>query len=313
MSESTQPGAFSWREITTQGEAWRGGLEAALAKRREVEALWAAHAQRPVCFIGCGSTHCLAQFCAPFFQRATGMRALALPSSELLFQAEPLTRGMSAPLVVALSRSGETSETIWAAEKLRALGSPVVLVSCYEDTPLAACADCTIVIPEGREQSFAQTRSFAGMLVAVQTMAALIAADRALLADLQVLPSLADELIARAQPLAERLGAEQSYQRITYLGSGALYGLAAEATIKMKEMSLSIAEAFHFMEFRHGPMALVDEEHLIVGLVAERTRAHELSVLRELQGLGGRIAALAETDAGLGQPFADCLFLRSAR
>ncbi len=65
-------------------------------------------------------------------------------------------------------------------------------------------------------------------------------------------------------PLAERVGADESTKRITYLGSGPLFGLASEATVKMKEMSLSVAEPYHFMEFRHGPMSLVDGEHLVV-------------------------------------------------
>jgi glucosamine--fructose-6-phosphate aminotransferase (isomerizing) len=151
----------------------------------------------------------------------------------------------------------------------------------------------TIELPVGREESYAQTRSFASMLVATQATAALVADDPGMLGDLRRLPALASPLMGRAEPLAKRLGADETIKRITFLGSGPVYGLANEATVKCKEMSLSMAEAYHFMEFRHGPMSLVDGEHLIVALMSDATRSYELSVLRDLRERGARVVAVA--------------------
>ena len=125
--------------------------------------------------------------------------------------------------------------------------------------------------------------------------------------ELQQLPSLADEIVTRADPLAERVGTNEAYQRITYLGSGALYGLANEATVKMKEMSLSTAEGYHFMEFRHGPMSLVDDAHLSIGLLSDDLRPYELSVLRDLKGRGGHVLAIGNRTDDLPDEF-DALF-----
>ena len=138
------------------------------------------------------------------------------------------------------------------------------------------------------------------MLVAAQTLAALTANDTGLLEDLQRLPALADDLIARASPLAQTIGADERLKRITYLGAGPLYGLACEAMIKMKEMSLSSAEAFHCLEFRHGPMSLVDEDHLVVALLSQRTRDYEIAVLRDLKARGARVLAIANETEDLG-------------
>lgn len=292
-------GAFSFREICTQADSWRSAIEATLAKRAQAAALVRSHASQGLVCIGCGSTYCLAQFVAPYFQATTGIACRALPSSELLLQTDAVVAPGSAPLVLALSRSGRTSETIMAVEKLRARGSRAMTISCYDDTALSAASDITLCLPGGREESFAQTRSFAGMLVAAQMLAALAADDAVMLAELKRLPDLAEPLISRAMPLAQAIGPNEAFQRITYLGSGALYGLACEAMIKMKEMSLSTAEAFHFMEFRHGPMSLVDDGHLIVALVSDATRDYELAVLRDLKERGGRIVALAQTGEGL--------------
>lgn len=306
MSEMTERGAFSWHEIVTQSGSWQGALAAAKAKGDAAKALLTP--AKRVLFIGCGSTHYLAQFAAPFYQAVTGCASQAVPSSELLLQTETVIAKGERPAMVALSRSGETSETIMAMKKARELGCPTLTISCYEDVGLARVSDVTIGIPEGREQSFAQTRSFAGMLVAAQAVAAMVADDSALLAELDKLPGLAEQLISRAQPLAQRWGEDETIKRITYLGSGWVYGLASEATVKMKEMSLSMAEPYHFMEFRHGPMSLVDQEHLVVALLSDRVRDYEVAVLRDLKARGARVLTVSNTTDGLDE-FDDALAL----
>jgi len=297
----TIPGQSSLQEITTQGESWRSALEATRTLQGELLALMRRNRGREAVFIGCGSTFYLARYAAPFTQRVTGRACRGVPSSELLLQTDTIVVPGARPLVIALSRSGETTETVMAVEKMRARGSDALTITCYQDTPLAAASSLTVLIPGGREQSLAQTRSFAGMLVAVQALAAMTAGDRALLANIERLPDLAPGVVERARPIARRFGGDESFKRITYLGSGPLYGLASEATVKVKEMSLSVAEPYRSMEFRHGPMSLVDREHLVVALLSDETREYELSVLREVKGNGGAVLAVANTDQGLAE------------
>ncbi|MEA3408438.1 MAG: SIS domain-containing protein [Chloroflexota bacterium] len=283
-----------------------------LAKKEEALSMVERAAEEGILFMGCGSTHYLAQFSARYFQRATGLSCQSSPSSEVFLNPDTLLREGQKPLAVALSRSGRTSETIQAVQEMRGRGSEALAISCYQDTGLASAASTTISIPEAQEKSFAQTGSFGAMLVAVQTLAALTANDDVLLQEIDSLPSQAEDLIARAKPMAKKVGANERYKRISYLGSGPLYGLANEGTIKMKEMSLSLAEAYHFMEFRHGPMSLLDEEHLVVGLVSERTQDYELAVLRDLRERGGSIVVIANENQGLSQAFDTVFALNSS-
>jgi len=299
----TNPGQFSFAEICTHGESWRSAIEATVAMKDELLALMRANRGRTTIFIGCGSTYYLAQYAAPFFQRVTGRACRAAPASELLLQTETIVAPGECPLVVALSRSGETTETVMAVEKMRSRGSDALTVSCYDSTPLAEASTLTIAIPGGREQSYAQTRSFAGMLVAVQVLAALTANAAALLEEIGRLPELAPDIIDRANSPAQSFGRDESHKRITYLGSGPLYGLASEATVKVKEMSLSVAEPYQFMEFRHGPMSLVDHEHLVVALLSDEMRDYEVEVLREVKASGGTVLVETNQDDGLSDQF----------
>ncbi|MFP3895252.1 MAG: SIS domain-containing protein [Anaerolineales bacterium] len=304
-------GEYSFQEISNQAQGWQAGSQVVLAQKEKLLSMVERNAEQGLLFMGCGSTHYLAQFSAPFFQRITGLSCKSTPSSEVFLNPDTFLREDETPLVVALSRSGRTSETIKAVQEMRARSSEALAVSCYRDTGLASVASSTISIPEAQEKSFAQTGSFAAMLIAVQTLAAVTVDDDAFLQEIRALPSKADALITRAKPVAKEIGTNENYKRISYLGSGPLYGLANEGTIKMKEMSLSLAEAYHFMEFRHGPMSLLDREHLIVGLVSERTRDYEVAVLQNLRERGGSIVVVANEDRGLSQEF-DTVFTLNA-
>lgn len=292
-------GEHTLHEISTQDQAWRAAYEATRSHREELLALWRDNRGLPVVFTGCGSTHFLATYAAALFQAMTGAPCRAAPASELYFHTESIAAPGDLPLIVALSRSGETSETLQAVTKLTSSGSDCLTITCQPESRLATLATATIAIPEAQEQSLTQTRSFAAMLVAVQTLAALAANDRQMLDDLGRLPALALGVMGRSEAVAEAVASRTSYHRISFLGSGAMYGLACEGSLKLTEMSLTMADAHTFLEYRHGPMALVDEQHLVVGLISDDMRDYEIEVLREVKRYGGRVLAIANSDRAL--------------
>jgi glucosamine--fructose-6-phosphate aminotransferase (isomerizing) len=159
---------------------------------------------------------------------------------------------------------------------------------------LAQQANFALVTPGGQEQSVAQTRSFTSMLLLTQALAAVLARDEAGVERLHRLPDALEDLVARLGDLPQQLGADQDIERIFFLGGGPLYGLANEAMLKTKEMSLSYAEAYHPLEFRHGPMSMVNERTLVVGLLSDTALAEELRVLEDMRGLGACTLALTE-------------------
>lgn len=297
----TERGEFTHTEILSQSEAWADALSV-VEKNRSVlkSVLDAEYAQ--VLFTGCGSTYYLSQAAAALFQEMTGKLARAVPGGELLLNPEVFVGRDSSPtyktLLVAISRSGSTTETVRAVEQFKKQNrGPVVAITNYGEEPLAKLADVPLVIEKGQEESVAQTRSFAAMYVAATAMSMLAAGNETLRGEMQKLPDAGSKLIARYEPLAREFGESTELERFYFLGSGARYGLACEANLKMKEMTLSHSEPFHFLEFRHGPMSMVTESALVVGLLSEKNRSHEQTVLNEMQAMGGKILSLAESDA----------------
>ena len=291
-------GTHTWQEIVSQPQVWRKTLRLFAERRPELEGFLERTEPSRLLIIGCGSTHYLAQSAAVLFRRRAGLPAYALPSSELWLyhDAIPVER----TLLLAVSRSGITTETVRAMGRFRAAGGRRVLtITCYPESTLAREADLALVAPDGREQSVAQTRSFTSMLLLVHALAALLAQDEEMLAHLHQLPDLLEELVARVGDLPQRLGADPEVERFFFLGGGPLYGLASEAMLKTKEMSLSYAEAYHPLEFRHGPMSMVDGRTLVVGLLSDTGLEEERRVLEEMRELGARTLALVEDGAAL--------------
>lgn len=292
-------GQYTFEEIISQPTAWADALADAKGKAEAVQTLFAEHEFQEVLFTGCGSTHYLSLAAAQVFQGLTGIRAWGLPASELLLFPKT-SYGPGETLLVAISRSGETTETVRAAQAFRReREAPVVVITCYPRSPLAQEADILLVARRGQEKSIAQTRSFSSMLVAAQGFAGLVEDSLPHIKSLEGLPLIGNWLLRDKAELAQQLGEEMALQRFFFLGSGPNYGLACEAMLKMKEMSLSYSEAFHFLEFRHGPKSMVDESTLVVGLISEGGQEQELAVLREMQELGATILALADSEFGL--------------
>jgi glucosamine--fructose-6-phosphate aminotransferase (isomerizing) len=285
-------------EILSQPEAWAEALQVVHTNQSNLAHV-CGKPYRQVIFTGCGSTYYLALAGAALFQELTGQVTRAAPASELLLNSPAVLTKESA-LLVAVSRSGSTTETLKAVELFRTeYTGPVIGVTNYGQEPLAGLCDLALVMPKGQERSVAQTRSFASMYLAVAALSAAVGGHDDLLQQMQKLPAAGERLLKRYEGLAHQYGEDQSLDRFYFLGSGARYGLACEVNLKMKEMTLTHSEPFHFLEFRHGPMSMVGQSAMVIGLLSERNQSHEARVLEEMRDLGGKTLGLAETGADI--------------
>ena len=306
----------TWHEIQSQPEAWAAALKLLRGHADELRALAQTGRYDTLIFTGCGSPYYLALAAAATFQEQTGRPARGVPASEIWLNPRAALPQGGRALLVALSRSGETTETLRAVDSFRAAGrGDVLTLSCYPDRPLTRLGDLNLVFPSGQEQSMAQTRAFSVLYLATVALAALWAGDDEVLGELDRLSDICRRLLVDVAGPTHDLGNDSTIDRFYFLGSGPRYGLACELSLKMKEMSISHSEPFHFMEFRHGPRAMAGPGALVVGLVSAANQAHEQAVLEDMRKQGARVLALGERaadvafDAGFGASASDLLFL----
>ncbi len=298
--EKEGTGVATYREIMSQTLAWEGALTAVSGQAQALRKLWQQGEYSSVVVSGCGSTYYLSLAAAALWQEFMPVPARGVPAGESFLYPNatygPAPEGRT--LLVAISRSGTTTETIVAADRFKAENrGDVVVITNYGDTPLAQAGDVTITIPEGQEESVAQTRSFAAMYTAATALVMTLAGRDDLLQAMTDLPAAGKIVLEKYEPVARVLGEDLGLDRFYFLGSGPRYGLACEVNLKMKEMTLTHSEPFHFFEFRHGPMSMVRESAAVIGLLSAEKREWEVAVLQEMKELGGRIFSLSEEGA----------------
>jgi glutamine---fructose-6-phosphate transaminase (isomerizing) len=286
-------GFYTRQEIFSQPEAWSAALEVLSAQRRSILDL-NGNKYDQVLFTGCGSTFYLAEAAAALTQQLTGRLCRAFPASELWL--DPQSSYISGKtLLVPVSRSGETTETLRACEAfLSDKRGDLLTVSCYGEMPLAKLGTLNLVLPSGQERSVAQTRAFSTIYVGTVALACLWSGRSDLFDSLWHLPEAGRSILKANASMAAELGRDTSIERFYWLGSGPRRGLASELSLKMKEMSLTHSESFHFMEFRHGPISKVTPQTLVTGLCSTRNSSYEIAVLKDIKAIGGRLLDLAE-------------------
>lgn len=217
-------------EIASQPDCWLRAVDTAGAAR----ALLPQRGER-VAVIGCGTSWFMAQSYAALREQAGHGVTDAFAASAYPF-------GRAYDRVLAVTRSGTTTEVLRAGARLREGGTRVVAVTADPLTPVREAADDLVVLDFADERSVVQTRFATAALALLRAhlghdLAAAVADART---------ALAEELPA-ALPAAEQT---------TFLGAGWTYGLAQEAALKMREAAGAWTESYPAMEYRHGPISI---------------------------------------------------------
>lgn len=290
-----QPGQHTYGEILSQPQIWRQVIDGFLPQVERLRQSWVETAPSQIVVTGCGSAYFTGQSLATVTQSLLRLPAFAIPASEMVLFPETVFHPQMQPILIAISRSGETSETLQAVAAFRAQfpERPVVVITCEPGGSLAGVGDVVLLAEAAREQSIVQTRSLTSMaILGLGLVAAWANAPVENL--LPQLPAIGERLLRDYHGVIRELGDADQFDRFFYLASGFYRGFANESMLKMKEMSFSQSEAFYTLEFRHGLGANITERSLIVGLLSARSAQHELAVLDEMCALGASALAFAE-------------------
>jgi fructoselysine-6-P-deglycase FrlB-like protein len=221
------------REVAGQADDW-----AAVVRRlADLAPALPPHGSR-LAVLGCGTSYFMAQSYAWLREFSGHGETDAFAASE-----NRLKRAYDH--VLALTRSGTTTEVIDVLRGLRERGVPTTVVTAVPDSPAAGLADQVVLLPEVDEQSVVQTR-FA------TTMLALL---RAALGE-DLTPAVVDARAVLAEPEETALAGLADVEQVTFVGTGWTVGLAEEAALKLRESAQFWTESYPAMEYRHGPIAI---------------------------------------------------------
>jgi glucosamine--fructose-6-phosphate aminotransferase (isomerizing) len=292
-TRQSKPGEHTLQEILSQPRIW-SETETHLREAKLLEKFSDLFSPRsPWLFVGCGSSYYLSRLIAALWTKHFYIPATGVPASELLFAPEETLRRLGAEQVVLMSRSGETTEVLRAAELLQKHHTVQTLgVTCNPKSPLEKLCTHSFKLTWADEKSTVMTRSFTAILLAFQRLALQFVGDSQFSGALDQLPQRGQEWLDRQAKRIQEFAASKKFADYVFLGQGVHYWLAQEAGLKVTEMSSSYAQVYHSLEFRHGPRSIAGPNTLITFFISEAAAEEETLLVKELKELGAAICAI---------------------
>ena len=302
---------YTPREIAQQPETWGTTCMICLDRSADISRFLessgiggSSGVPAKVILVGAGTSDYVGESVQSLLAKEWGCEAAAIPSTDLLTNAEDVIRPDRRYLWISFSRSGDSPEAV------AVLGAAIarfplvrhIVVTCNENARLVREFGerpnvLSIVLSDRvNDRSLAMTSSFSNMVVAGQCLAH-IRAPRAYRDMLHRITVAAEKFISPCADLTARL-ARQSFSKVCFLGTGPLKAVARESALKVLELTGGRVYTFYdsYLGLRHGPLSAVDGSTLVVAYISgdERRRSYELDLLEELKEkrLPGRTAAV---------------------
>jgi glucosamine--fructose-6-phosphate aminotransferase (isomerizing) len=310
---------FMLKEIHEQPQALRQSIVGRVspAGRLHVEELaGVAEAVRRVTrveLVACGTASYAALVGAAAIQELVGIPARVTVGSEFRYSPPPLDADT---LVIAVTQSGETADTIAPTRLAKERGCPIVAVTNTVGSAITREADAVLFLQAGPEIAVAASKTFVTQVTTLVILAAEIAklrgrldppAETALGKDLLALPDAAQRVLDTVAPGAGALARRYVNSRgFMYVGRAASYPAALEGALKLKEISYIHAEGYAAGELKHGPISLLDAECPLVA-VATRSAVYDKLISNVMEGRArdARVIAVATEGDGQIERFAD--------
>lgn len=294
---------LTYKEIIRQQNGWKIALESLKRHKDEYLRIVEKFRDRVWIFSGCGTSYYLAQVASNLVKLIAGVRTRAIPASEIIIFPELVFSEDEDYLLIALSRSGKTTEIVKAAHKAKTdFGVPTLAISCNCDSALSNECDMKLRFSFEQEQSVVMTGSFTTMLVSIVYLASLHGGKKYALEKLHEISDLSNLTMTENEDSLKQVIFNNDYNDFVFLGQGPFYGIANEAALKMQEMSISFSQSFHSLEYRHGPMSTASDKTLITILLCQDSKTFGIPLVKDLKELGASILLIGENvDGELGR------------
>ena len=217
-------------------------------------------------------------------------------ASELRYRNKHLK---SDSLVISISQSGETADTLSAIRKAKEHGALTLGIVNVVGSSIARETDCGIYMHAGPEIGVASTKAFTSQVVILSLLGNYLAQKKGIedsyevISHIQKIPAIMEELLKLSDSIYEIAKEYYNATNFLYLGRGYQFPVALEGALKLKEISYIHAEGYPAAEMKHGPIALIDDKMPVVVIVTSKGYDKILSNIEEVKSRGGKIITIS--------------------
>jgi glutamine---fructose-6-phosphate transaminase (isomerizing) len=252
-----------------------------------------------IVMVACGTSWHAGLVAEYIFEELTRINVEVEYASEFRYRNPVINKG---DVIIAISQSGETADTLVAIENAKSKGAIILGVVNAVGSSIARMSDAGAYTHAGPEIGVASTKAFTAQLAVLTMIALKIGYEKGTLdrerylklcKELEAIPSKVEELLQDTEPIKKIAEKYKNATNCLYLGRGYNFPVALEGALKLKEISYIHAEGYPAAEMKHGPIALV-EETLPVIFIATRDSYHEkvISNMQEIKARKGKIIAV---------------------
>jgi len=307
---------FMQKEIHEQPRALSDTLQDALMSEHLAPGLFGPEAGqvfaqcKSVLFLACGTSFHAALVATYWIEALVGLPCRAEIASEYRYR-ESVPDAQT--LVITLSQSGETADTLAALRHAQAMGHDKTLCICnVPESSLVRASRLRFITRAGPEVGVASTKAFTTQLAALFVLTLLLAKQQGRLSDaheahwmreLRALPQAVGKVLELEPAISAWAALFTNKHHALFLGRGVHYPIALEGALKLKEISYIHAEAYPAGELKHGPLALIDSEMPVVAIAPNDQLLDKLkSNLHEVSARGGELYVFTDEDTQVVQP-----------
>ncbi|MCA1199064.1 glutamine--fructose-6-phosphate transaminase (isomerizing) [Sphingomonas sp. R647] len=268
---------------------------------------------RRVTIVACGTSYYAGMVAKYWFEQFARVAVDIDVASEFRYRAPVMEPG---GLMIVISQSGETADTLAALRHAKAEGQTIAAVVNVPTSTMAREADLLLPTHAGPEIGVASTKAFTCQLAVLAALAANLAKakgrmtpeeEKEIVLHLAEAPAALNDALSRDEAIEAMAGSVAGARDVLYLGRGTDYPLAMEGALKLKEISYIHAEGYAAGEMKHGPIALIDENVPVIviapsGPLFEKT----VSNMQEVQARGGKVVLISDAE-GIAAAGENCL------
>lgn len=263
---------------------------------------------RRICVIACGTAMHAGLVGKSLIQAAIGIHVDVVMASEFMYN-DPVVDTKT--LVIAISQSGETIDTLEALKFARKCGSPSISIVNVRGASIARASEHVIYTSAGPEIAVASTKAYTTQLAVLYLLTARMAYARDLwseektkryMAELMRVPEVMEEVLAQKEEIHHIADTILNARDVFMIGRGLDYSILLEGSLKLKEVSYIHSEAYASGELKHGTIALITEQTPVIAVVTQdKLKSKELSNIKEVQSRGAKVILLIKGDEVLEQ------------
>lgn len=267
---------------------------------------------RQVWFLGCGTSYLAGTIGSMLLEDLAGLQASAEIASEARYRLPIMSEDT---LIIAISQSGETADTISAVREVKSKGCKVLSICNVKNSTLTRETDGCIQLKAGPEISVCSTKAFTSQIAVLSLFAVHMARLRGKMTQAQArnfyeaftkIPAQIQEILAQAPTIQQLAKKYSRFEDFFFMGRRYMYPTCMEAALKLKEISYVNANGYPAGELKHGPIALLNPAFPVIAFCAnQKTQDKIVSNLMEVKARGAPVLAIAPSNLKIPSNTAD--------